>query len=45
MGMDIYGLNPRVKENSKKPKQVDLSDTTRQEANNYFEELHKFQDE
>jgi len=45
MGMDIYGLNPRVKENSKKPNQIDLSNTTRQEADNYFEEVQKFQDE
>lgn len=45
MGMDIYGLNPRVKENSKKPNQIDLSNTTQKEADNYFKELQKFQDE
>ena len=45
MGMDVHGLNPKIKEGSVKPEDVDLVKATEEERNKYFEAKSKYEDE
>tara|TARA_R100001163_G_scaffold49850_1_gene37494 strand:+ start:303 stop:902 length:600 start_codon:yes stop_codon:yes gene_type:complete len=45
MGFDIYGLNPKVKEGSVRPKEIDYEVATEEERKAYWEAKEKFQDE
>lgn len=44
MGMDVYGLKPKLKEGAVKPT-IDWDKATAEERDNYFEQLNKFEDE
>ena len=42
MGMDVYGLNPKLK--SEKPK-LDWNTASEKERDDYFEQMNKFEEE
>ena len=42
MGMDVYGLNPKLK--SEKPK-LDWNSASEKERDDYFEQMNKFEEE
>jgi len=44
MGMDVYGLKPKLKEGAVKPK-IDWDKATPQERDDYFEQMNKFEEE
>jgi hypothetical protein len=44
MGMDVYGLNPKIKEGSVKPK-IDWNTATEKEKDDYFKQMDKFEEE
>ena len=37
MGMDVYGLNPKIKEGSVKPKEIDWIKATQEEKDKFIE--------
>ena len=41
MGMDVYGLNPKIKEDSVKPKDIDFGKATKEEREKYWEKQNK----
>ena len=45
MGFDLYGINPKIKEGSIKPKRPDWTNCTEEEKEEYFKELEKFESE
>lgn len=45
MGFDLYGINPKIKEGSIKPKRPDWTNCTEEEKEEYFKQLEKFESE
>jgi ribulose bisphosphate carboxylase small subunit len=45
MGFDLYGINPKIKEGSIKPKRPDWTNCTEEEKEEYFNDLEKFENE
>jgi hypothetical protein len=43
MGMDVYGLNPKLK--SEKPKLINWDTASEKERDDYFEQMNKFEEE
>ena len=43
--MDVYGLNPKIKEGSVKPKDIDFGKATKEEREKYWEKQNKYQEE
>ena len=43
MGFDLYGVNPKIKEGTKKPKDIDFRNATEEERDEYFEAVQKFE--
>ena len=43
MGMDVYGLNPKIKEGSIKPKRIDFGKATEEERDKYWKAENKYQ--
>ena len=43
--MDVYGLNPKIKEGSVKPKEIDFGKATDQEKETYWDLENKYQKE
>ena len=43
--MDVYGLNPKIKEDSVKPKDIDFGKATKEEREKYWEKQNKYQEE
>lgn len=44
MGFDLYGVNPKIKEGTAKPKAIDWRTTTDEEKREYFEAVEKFEE-
>ena len=45
MGMDVYGLNPKIKEGSVKPEEIDWFKATQEEKDNFIKAKDKYEDE
>ena len=45
MGMDVFGLNPKIKEGSVKPEEIDWGKATQEEKDKYIEAKSKYEDE
>ena len=45
MGMDVYGLNPKIKEGSIKPKRIAFGKATEEERDKYWKAENKYQRE
>ena len=43
MGFDLYGVNPKIKEGTVKPKEIDWSNTTEKERDEHFEAVNEFE--
>ena len=43
--MDVYGLNPKIKEGSIKPKEIDFGKATEEEKDKYIEAQNKYEDD
>ena len=43
MGFDLYGVNPKIKEGTKKPKDIDWRNATEEERDEHFEAVQKFE--
>jgi len=43
MGFDLYGQNPKIKEGTNKPKDIDWRTTTEKERDEYFEAVNEFE--
>ena len=43
MGFDLYGVNPKIKEGTKKPKEIDWKNATEEERDEHFEAVQKFE--
>lgn len=43
MGFDLYGVNPKIKEGTEKPKDIDWRNTTEKERDEHFEAVEKFE--
>jgi hypothetical protein len=43
MGFDLYGQNPKIKEGTKKPKDIDWRNATEEERDEHFEAVEKFE--
>lgn len=43
MGFDLYGVNPKIKEGTEKPKDIDWKNTTEEERDEHFEAVEKFE--
>jgi hypothetical protein len=45
MGMDIYGINPKINENSVKPDVINYNEANDEERSSYFEATNKYEKE
>ena len=45
MGMDVHGLNPKIKEGSVKPEEIDWGKATKEEKDKFIEAKNKYEDE
>ncbi len=45
MGMDVHGLNPKIKEGSVKPEEIDWGKATKEEKDKFIEAKNKYQEE
>ena len=43
--MDVYGLNPKIKEGSVKPEELDWGKATQEEKDKFIEAKNKYEDE
>ena len=43
MGFDLYGMNPDIKEGTKKPKEIDWSNSTEEERDEHFKAVDEFE--
>jgi hypothetical protein len=43
MGFDLYGVNPKIKEGTKKPKEIDWKNSTEKERDEHFEAVQEFE--
>ena len=43
--MDVYGLNPKIKESSIRPKEIDWSKSTDEEKDKYIKAKNKYEDD
>ena len=45
MGFDLYGVNPKIKEGTKKPKEIDYRTATEEERNEYFKAVDDYENQ
>ena len=43
MGFDLYGLNPKIKEGTVKPKDIDWRTATEEERDEHFKAVDEFE--
>ena len=43
MGFDLYGVNPKIKEGTKKPKEIDWKNATEEEKDEYFKAVDEYE--
>jgi len=43
MGFDLYGVNPKIKEGTEKPKDIDWKNATEKERDEHFEAVNEFE--
>ena len=43
MGFDLYGQNPKIKEGTKKPKELNYGSSTEEERNEYFKAVDEYE--
>ena len=43
MGFDLYGVNPKIKEGTKKPKEIDWRTATEEERDEHFKAVDEFE--
>ena len=43
MGMDVFGRNPKIKENSVRPEPINYQESTEEERDAYFEATHRYE--
>ena len=43
MGFDLYGQNPKIKEGTKKPKEIDYRTATEEEKDEYFKAVDEYE--
>ena len=43
MGFDLYGVNPKIKEGTKKPKELNYGSSTEEERNEYFKAVDEYE--
>jgi hypothetical protein len=43
MGFDLYGQNPKIKEGTKKPKEIDYRNATEEERDEYFKAVDDYE--
>jgi len=43
MGFDLYGVNPKIKEGTEKPKDIDWRNATEKERDEHFEAVNEFE--
>ena len=43
MGFDLYGTNPKIKEGTKRPKEIDYATATEEEKEEYFKAVEEFE--
>jgi len=43
MGFDLYGVNPKIKEGTKKPEEIDWKTSTQEEKDEYFKAVDEFE--
>ena len=45
MGFDLYGQNPKIKEGTKKPKEIDYRTATEEEKDEYFKAVDDYENQ
>ena len=45
MGFDLYGVNPKIKEGTKKPKEIDYRTATEEEKDEYFKAVDDYENQ
>jgi hypothetical protein len=45
MGFDLYGQNPKIKEGTKKPKEIDYRNATEEEKDEYFKAVDDYENQ
>ena len=43
MGFDLYGVNPKIKEGTKKPEEIDWKTSTEEEKEEYFKAVDEYE--
>ena len=43
MGFDLYGVNPKIKEGTKKPEEIDWKSSTEEEKEEYFKAVDEYE--